>query len=166
MKTLSLTSMIVVFLLFCTNETQAQTTQTKLNQVELMKQFLGTWKSEMVQDTIWTGEGKSFGSGIELNFKGESKGKIVSEMKSLMGYDKKNDKLIEVDLMKGSDIMVYAFWFNMKNRCILIPYEYIANPEKATLKWDIEFKSPDMFIQTMTINNKIVQVTTFKRVKM
>ena len=166
MKTFSLTTMIVAFLFLCTYETKAQTTQTKLNQVELMKQFLGTWKSEMVQDTIWTGEGKSFGNGIELYFKGESKGKIVSEMRSLMGYDKKNDKLIEADLMKGSDILVYAVWFNVKNKCIVIPYEYIANPEKAPMKWDVEFKSPDVFIQTMTMNNKIVQVTTFKREKM
>ena len=166
MKTFCLTTVIVVFLLCCTNGIQAQTTQTKLNQVELMKQFLGAWKSEMVQDTIWTGEGKSFGNGIELYFKGESKGKMVSEMKSLMGYDKKNDKLIEVDLMKGSDIMVYAFWFKLKNTCIEIPYEYIANPEKAPFKWDIEFKSPDLFVQTMTKDNKIVQVMTFKREKM
>jgi hypothetical protein len=163
MKTFYLTTVIVVFLLCCTNGIQAQTTQTKLNQVELMRQFLGTWKSELVQDTIWTGEGKSFGNGMELYFKAETKGKMVSEMKSLMGYDKKNDKLIEVDLMKGSDIMVYAFWFKLKNTCIEIPYEYIANPEKAPIKWDIEFKSPDLFVQTMTKDNKIVQVMTFKR---
>jgi hypothetical protein len=166
MKTFCLTTAIVVLLLLTTNGIQAQTTQTKLNQVELMKQFLGAWKSEMVQDTIWTGEGRSFGTGMELYFKGETKGKMVSEMKSLMGYDKKNDKLIEVDLMKGSDIMVYAFWFNLKNTCIEIPYEYIANPEKAPIKWDIEFKSPDLFVQTMTKDNKIVQVMTFKREKM
>jgi hypothetical protein len=166
MKKICLTITIAVLLLICSNAIQAQTTQTKLNQVELMKQFLGTWKSEMVQDTIWTGEGKSFGNGMELYFKGETKGKIVSEMKSLIGYDKKNDKLIEADLMNSSDIMVYAFWFNLKNKCIEIPYEYIANPEKAPLKWDIEFKSPDLFIQTLTENNKIVQVMTFKREKM
>ena len=112
---------------------QAQAAQTKLNQAELMRQFLGTWKSEM---------------------------------KSLISYHKKNDKLIEADLMKGSDIMVYAFWFKLKNTCIEIPYEYIADPEKASVKWNIEFKSPDSLVQTMAKDNKIVQVMTFKCEKM
>lgn len=55
MKTFCLTTMIAVFLFFCSNGMLAQTTQTKLNQVELMKQFLGTWKCEIAKDTfnIW-----------------------------------------------------------------------------------------------------------------
>lgn len=39
MKTFCLTIVIVVVMLSCTNGIQAQTTLTKLNQVELMKQF-------------------------------------------------------------------------------------------------------------------------------
>jgi hypothetical protein len=73
MKTFCLTTMIVVFLLLCTQGIQAQTQQTKLNQAELLKQFLGTWKSEMVNDTTWAGEMKSFGNGLEAYFKAELK---------------------------------------------------------------------------------------------
>jgi len=43
MKAFFLTTMIAGFLLFCPNGTQAQTIDAKLNQVELMKQFIGTW---------------------------------------------------------------------------------------------------------------------------
>jgi hypothetical protein len=43
MKKICFTTTIVIFLLLCTNGIQAQTTQTKLNQVELMKHFIGTW---------------------------------------------------------------------------------------------------------------------------
>ena len=44
MKTIRLTTIFAVFLLFCVSGVQAQTTETKLNQVELYKQFIGTWK--------------------------------------------------------------------------------------------------------------------------
>jgi hypothetical protein len=165
MKKICLTTIIVVFLLFCTVGIQAQTVPTKLNQIELVKQFLGTWKSEMVQDTIWTGECKTFGSGIEMYFKAETKGKVVMEQKSLIGYDKKNDKLVEFDLYKSSDIMIYAMWFTSKSAAIEIPYEYLSNSEKTQLKWDIEFKSPDLFKETFTQNNKVVAVYTFNREK-
>ncbi len=45
MKKICLTITIAVFLLICSSGIQAQTTQTKLNQVELAKQFLGTWQN-------------------------------------------------------------------------------------------------------------------------
>jgi hypothetical protein len=165
MKKLCSITVIAVFFLVCTIGIQAQTPQTQLNQVELLKQFIGTWKSEMVNDTTWAGEMKSFGDGLEAYFKAELKGNIVSEIKTLMGYDKKNDKLIETDLYKGSDIIVYAFWFTSKNTCIQIPYEYISNPQKAPLILNYEFKSPDLFIETFNQNNKVVAVYRFNRVK-
>jgi hypothetical protein len=89
MKTFCLTTMIALFLFFCTNGLQAQTTQTKLNQVELMKQFIGTWKGETGKDTTFTIEDKSFGDGHDVYLKTETKGKIIWEAKSLVGYDKK-----------------------------------------------------------------------------
>ena len=55
MKALSLTIMIAIFLLLCTNGILAQTTQTKLDQVELYKQFLGTWQRNVknAEDTTF-----------------------------------------------------------------------------------------------------------------
>jgi hypothetical protein len=44
--------MIAGFLIFFTNGIQAQTTQTKLNQSELIQQFLGTWQHNLGKDTI------------------------------------------------------------------------------------------------------------------
>jgi len=43
MKTFCLTTLIAAFVLFCKKEIEAQTTVTKLDQGELMKQFIGTW---------------------------------------------------------------------------------------------------------------------------
>ena len=44
-----------------------------LNQVELMKQFIGTWNS-VDKDTIFIWECKSFGSALEFTIKTETNG--------------------------------------------------------------------------------------------
>ena len=75
MKTFCLTTMIVVSLLLCSNGIQAQTTQSQLNQVELMKQFIGIWKAQMGKDTIFIMEGKTFGKGLEFYWKTDIKRK-------------------------------------------------------------------------------------------
>ena len=165
MKITCFTTMIAVFLLFCTNRIQAQTTPTKLNQVELMKQLLGNWKSEAFQDTIWTGECKSFGNGLEWSSKTELKGKIVREGRSLMGYDKKSGKLIECDLSTSSpDIILYSMWFTSANKFEEILLKDVSHPENALIM-KYEFKSPDLFIETDIMNNKTVGTYTMHRVK-
>jgi hypothetical protein len=165
MKKLFLTTAIAVFLLICFNRIQAQTTQTKLNQVELLKQLIGNWKSEAFQDSIWTGECKSFGNGLEWSSKTELKGKIVREGRSLMGYDKKNDKLIECDLSNSSpDIMLYSMWFTSANKFEQILLKDVSHPENAIIS-KYEFKSPDLFIETDLKNDKIINSYIFHRVK-
>jgi hypothetical protein len=165
MKKICLTITITVFLLFLLNGVQAQTTQTKLNQVELMKQLLGTWKSEAFQDSIWTGECKSFGNGLEWSSKTELKGKIVREGRSLMGYDKKNDKLIECDLQISSpDIILYSMWFTSANKFEEILLKDVSNPGNALIS-KYEFKSPDLFTETDIMNNKTVGTYTFHRIQ-
>src|SRR5664280_909604 len=116
MKKIFLTITIAIFLLICFNRIQAQTTQTKLNQVELLKQLIGTWKSDAYQDTIWTGECKSFGNGLVISSKITLKGKIVREGHGFIGYDKKNDKLIDCGIFTtGQDITMYSMWFTSPN---------------------------------------------------
>ena len=95
MKKLYLAISIAVFLLFCLNVIYAQNEQTKLNQVQLFKQLTGTWKCEYAKDTILLWDIKSYGEGFDVYIKAESKSKIIWEAKSLVGYDNKNDRLIE-----------------------------------------------------------------------
>jgi len=168
MKALSLTIMIAIFLLLCTNGILAQTTQTKLDQVELYKQFLGTWQRNVknAEDTTFFWETKSFGKGFEVYMKGESKGKIIWEVKSVVGYDKKNDMLIEAMIMNYSpDIDLWSIRFSSPNKHEEILLKDILNPEKATEKDIVEFKSPDLFIDTYLKNNKVVKIDTLRRVK-
>jgi hypothetical protein len=142
----------------------AETSQ-ELNQVELMKQILGIWKGEIAKDTIYIAEQKLYGTGLLGTVKTITKGKTIMEGEAIIGYDKKIDKFIETDLIKGSDILVFGIWFTSKNTCIEIPYENISNPENAPVKWQYEIKSPDVFIWKFIENNKTTKSLTFHREK-
>ena len=157
---------IAVLLLLCSSLIQAQAAQTKLNQVDLYKQFIGVWKCDYAKDTTFIWETKSFGGGFEVNMKWESKGEIVIEVRSVVGYDKKNDMLVEAMIMNYSpNIDLWSIRFSSPDKFEEILLEDISQPEKATQKDIVEFKSPDLFTDTYLINNKVVKIDTLRRVK-
>ena len=67
MKKSFLIFVIAGFLVIGLSEIRAQTTQPKLNQVELLKQFLGSWKWDAGKDTTGYYDAKSYGTGLEGN---------------------------------------------------------------------------------------------------
>ena len=140
-------------------------TSKELNQVELMKQFLGNWKAEFGKDTIAYFDQKAYGVGQEVFIKGTSKGKMISEGKQLWGYDKKLDKIVNAYELKGQDLGIVAFWFISKNKYVGVPYSDISNPQEASTKWEGEFKSPDTYVETHIVNNKPVRTDTYTRIK-
>ena len=165
MKTLYLTLTITLLLLLGTNVAQAQTNQTNLNQTELTKQFMGSWKCDFGNDTTFFMEGKLYGTGSEYNYNYAAKGKLFMEGKQLAGYDKKLDKIVYVNLEKGKDIEMLALWFTSAYKYIITSYSDIANPEKASFKFEGEFKSPNLFIEKLIINGNLLKTYTMTRVK-
>lgn len=136
-----------------------------LNQVELMKQFIGSWKCEVAKDTICYWDVKAFGTGVDCYFKYVTKGDIVTEGKELWGYDKTTDKFILSEMIKGVDIAIYVTWFSSKNKCAMFPYSDISNSASATSKWEVEFTSPDVLVETTFVNNNPIKIDTYTRVK-
>ena len=138
----------------------------ELNQVELMKQMIGSWQGDIAKDTTFFAECKSYGTtGLEWSYKNVTKGKIVKEGKQFWGYDRKVDKLIFSSMDKDGDIGMYASWFLSKNKYLYLPYSDISNPEAASFKIEGEIKSPDIVVETTVVNNKPVITYTYTRVK-
>jgi hypothetical protein len=137
----------------------------KLNQVELHKQFVGNWKTEAGKDTSVIWNVKSYGTGIDGYFKIVTKGKIVMEGKQLWGYDKNLDKYTMSEMIKGMDNALYSSWFTSKNKCAMIFYSDILSPDNASMKYEVEFKSPDTLVQTTIVNNKPTKIDTMTRIK-
>jgi hypothetical protein len=171
MKKFCLTTLIFVFLLFLSNGIQAQTTQTQLNQVELMKQGLGTWKFDDGKGITGIYEAKSFGTGLEGSSNSISKDSVYQEVKQLWGYNKENDKYYGAQMRKGVvsgdyvglEFYVMSFISNTKYK--IVPYDDKSNSENAILKMEGEFKSPDMFVETAIWDNKYQTSTTYTRIK-
>ena len=165
MKPLLSTIAFAVILLFCSNGLQSQTTQTKLNQAELMKQFIGTWKN-VEKDTTYIWECKSFGNALEFTIKTETKGKVTIDAKSLLGYDKENDRLMEAVIDPESpEIYLCPSWFTSRNSFIQILWKDMADPDNADFKWAIEFLNPNSFVITEIRNNIMGGPHTYTRVK-
>jgi hypothetical protein len=129
-----------------------------------MKQFKGTWKAEIGKDSIIIWECESFGDALEFTIKSEISGIKTIDGKSLIGYDRKNDRLIEAVILKNSPIITLCpSWFNTTNSFEQIMWEDISNPEKAKWKWVIKFKSDDLMELIETRNNEITFIRTFHR---
>jgi hypothetical protein len=110
-------------------------TSKELNQIELQKQFAGLWKGEAGKDTTCFWEAKPYGTGYECYSKYVTNGKIVSEVKSLWGYNTNLDKYFNAEMVKGMDNNFFSSWFTAKKICFMIPYSDMDNQENAALKW-------------------------------
>ena len=91
MKKYWITILAAVFILICSNGMQAQTTQTKFNQVELMKQFIGTWQSNVGKDSIDVREWKNYGKAFMMVTYQLVKGQKGSEGICNIGIDSEED---------------------------------------------------------------------------
>jgi hypothetical protein len=165
MKKFCLTISIAVFLLFLLNGVQAQTTATKLNQVELFKKLIGNWKVELPKDTVYYVDYKAFGSGIEGYDRTLAKDKMIGEERELWGYDSKLDKFVGADFVKGKDIEIWVIWFTSNTKFESVHLSDISNPDKASIRGEGEFKSPDAYSASEFMNGKVVLTYNFKRVK-
>lgn len=157
-KIAALTISMITALLFVGAEcSQNLSAQTKLNQVELMKQFIGTWKSEPFGGSAMIIEYTPYGNSIVGNAKIVSQDTALDNKKYFFGYDEKNDKIIISTLYYHTPIIeTTANWFISKDIMNSVPYQDISNPENAAMKWKFEFKSPDKFVIT-TLQNNIVK---------
>jgi hypothetical protein len=162
MKTFCKTILIAGFVLIGTFELQAQTTENKLNQIELMKQFVGRWKCELGKDTVIIGDNIAFGTGLVCNSQIIANGKILNSVKQLYGYDKISDKFIVAELIESSPVIeICTSWFTSKNTGELI----VTNPDNAPFRYKFVFKNADLIVQTAIQNDKVIKEITITRIK-
>jgi|BarGraNGADG00312_2_1021985.scaffolds.fasta_scaffold37030_1 hypothetical protein len=166
MKTSYSCSLVAIILLLCTNGIQAQTTQPKLNQMELMKQYLGIWKGELTKDTVMILNFTSYGKAIENNYKIVTQGKILYSGKEIYGYNQKYDKIILAAITDYSPrISLAACWFSSRDTGNLVGYQYLANPEKDNNKMQWILIPPDSAKRIVYQNNKVINASTYFREK-
>ena len=162
MKTFCKTILIAGFILIGTNGIQAQSIEKKLDQVDLMKKFVGHWKCELGKDTVIIGDNIVFGNGLVCNSQVIANGKIINSVKQLYGYDKKIDKFIVAELIESSPVIeICTSWFTSQNTGELV----VINPDNAPYKFKFEFKNADLIVQTAIQNDKVIKEIIITRIK-
>ena len=162
MKRSFITIFIALSILINMNRIQAQTTNIQLDQVELMKQFIGTWKGEFGDNSVFVCENKQFANGMISNSQITTNGEIIESVAQLYGYDNEIDKFIIAELKESySVIEICSTWFTSKNTGEII----ITNPDNAPFRFKFEFKTPDIIEQTAIQNNTAVNKIILKRIE-
>ena len=165
MKKLCLTTLIFVFLLFSFKGIQAQTTQTKLNQVELVKQWLGTWQNDAAKDTVDIWEAKPYGKAIIAAVYRVIKGVKSDSYVCNFGYDDRDDKLKGFNLFPNTDFIT---WIGMFTTDKLFKADALDSfkPEIVWFKNEIEFKTPtEMIVRGYDAKGVKTGEWTYKKVK-
>ena len=163
LKMSQLTKILLITLLsiFSMNKAFTQSTGINLDQIELMKQFLGIWEGEFGNNTFFKCENKQFAGGIVSNSQVIIDGKVVDSIVQIYGYDNKIDKFIIAELKESSPgIELCLVWFTSEKTGEIV----ITNPENAPSKFKFEFKSSDILEQFAIQDNKIVNKIILKRV--
>jgi hypothetical protein len=167
MKKLGSTILIFVFLLFISNGIHSQSAQTKLNQLELAKQFLGTWtlQGNIGNDTVTMWEGKLYGKAVLTYVYTIIKGIKSDSYMCSFGYDDREDKLKGYNFFPNAD---YATWIGMftTDKMFKIDGVDTFNPKIIWWKSEFEFKTPTEVI-ARNFNPEGVKTGewTFKKIK-
>ncbi len=137
MKKITKLVLFSLLILFNMNKIQSQTTNTKLDQVELMKKFIVNWKGEFGDNSIFMSENKQFANGIISNSYITTDGKIIESVVQLFGYDNKTDKFIIAELKESSSVIeICSIWFTSINTGEII----ITNPSDAPFRFNLNSK--------------------------
>jgi hypothetical protein len=82
-----------------------------------------------------------------------------------MGYDEVNNRIIEPQIWNNSpNIILWSGLFTSSSKYEAILLKDISNPDKASVKWDYDFKSTSILVCTFMVNNESF-VTTLNRVQ-
>ena len=165
MKKLSSTTLFFVFLLFISMGIQAQSTQTKLNQVELAKQFLGTWQGIIGKDTVGMWEGKLYGEAVMAYVYMVIKGVKSDSYISLFGYDDRDDKLKGYTISPNSEFGTWIGAFTT-DKVLKMDGLDTFKPEKIWYKAEFEYKTPtEVIIRNYNAKGIKTGEYTYKKIK-
>ena len=145
MKKLCFTTMIAVFLLIFNNGLQAQTTQTKLDQLKLFKTlYVGTWQRVISKDTVQVLEIQQFGNAFVENIFLVVNGKKTFQFGISTVYSPKEDNFKSFWFYQNGSYNTSIGSYTSENK---LSFNYVENfnPEKVLRKAEKIHDTPDSY---------------------
>lgn len=146
MKKLFLIPLIILFLEI-NSAVQAQTNQTKIDQVAFIQLFAGSWQCDLGKDTTEVWLIKPFGKGMEAHFMYKAQGKVYFEGKQFWGFDTRYENIVCYTMYQGGLFQRFTGSFTSPKH-MYWESRSVSNPQEILLRLDFEFKSTDSFIVT------------------
>ena len=165
MKKYYILLIVSVCMLFSIYGIEAQTPQTKLNQVELMKQFVGTWKNDVGKDTIdiWDCQQheNAFVSTIHrLIHKKESF--LLSEN---WVFSPREEKFIGFTMLPSGNYMTWISSFIDENKWTG-DYLFNYNTDEVIGKFELTLDTPtEITVTTFNKNGVRIRVKNWSKIK-
>ena len=127
------------------NGVKAQIAQTRPNQLELARQFLGTWQENAVRDTVGMWEGNLYGEAVLVYVYMKTNNAKIDSYLVLFGYDERDDKIKGCNYFPDSKFVTWVGSFTTE-KLLKIDGLDSFNPEIIWWKSEFEFKSPSEVI--------------------
>jgi hypothetical protein len=116
MKRLCLAAVTAMFFLVCSNGLRAQTNKTEINQLEVMKRFIGTWQANVGKDTIEIWDCQPYGEGFIVTVYRITNGQKTQYYVNNVGFDSLDGKLKGYVLWPSGDYMTWIAEYNAEKK--------------------------------------------------
>lgn len=157
--------MIAALVLLSSGGIQAQTTQSGLDQVRLMKQFTGTWQQTGKTDTLFMFEMQQYENAFQQTNYHIVNGRKFIDVLYSYSFSPKEGKFRNVGHRPDGQ---YLFWFaafTAENKLCLDQVQNFDS-NKVIRKHEAKLKDADSFQKTATnAEGKIIEVTQWARAK-
>ena len=159
-----------MFVLCFSINLNAQSSETDLDQVELMKQFIGTWKWEWREDSTIIWEIIPSNVGYESNISWQAHGETFLTSQGIMGFAQNKQLVNWYFLLQEGGIYrdVGKFLSDKK----LTGERFTVDHKHVTASFEIYFQTPDKFKwihkfrgMKETWDDAVVREITYTRVK-
>ena len=160
------TSILLSFLLLSCLFTNlySQSAEEELDQLELMKQFIGKWAAEAGKDSTWLWEITPSNNGYGHAFYLKVKGKTVETMPGIIGFGSEYKTTNMFILYQDGFISRDIGGFVSDNK--YIAERFYPQDNKAVLgTWESTLLTPDKFTATWKVEGVKVMELFYIRVK-
>jgi hypothetical protein len=165
MKKFCLTTAIVFFLLICNKDIQGQTMQPQLNQVELMKQFVGTWQNKVDKDTIDIWDCQQYGNAFVSTIH-----RLVNNKESFLlsenwVFSPMEGKFIGFTMLPSGNYMTWISSFIDENKWTGV-YLLKYNTDEVIGKFELTLDNPtEIVASTFNKNGVRMRVKNWSKIK-
>lgn len=141
MKKFCLAAATALLLLVCSTGLLAQTNKTEINQLEVMKRFIGTWQANIGNDTVEVWDCQPYGEGFIVTVFRITGGQKTPYYVNNVGFDSLDGKLKGYVLWPSGDYMTWIAEYNAEKK-FKVELVVNFNPAAVWTRYEMVYITP------------------------